>query len=532
VLVPGSASVDGDRVRWALLPVIAAVGLAVERGSSGWGNPQLWLPDLVVGLAAATAGLVAWPRRRSVAVLLGLLGAAWLLGTAWPAALFLHVGVLVQLLVSYPRWWPDFRSGGVAVVVGYAAAVAMPGWQSDAGLAVLALGLLAVLVVRHRIADGTGRRYTRVALTAGLLLVADLLAGAVLRTVVPDGGAVPLALSVHEFALVVICAVLVRGVRGPAPARVTDLVVELGEVRSGAVRDALAEALGDRDLQLGFRTPEGAWVDTWGAPVSVPASGGARTSTVIERDGRPVAVVVHDEAVLSDPGVLAAVTAAARLTAAHRVRRTEAEARLGELQAARRRLLVAADAEQRRLELRMREGVGRRLTTLDEVLGATALLSPGASARVAGAQRELANTADDLRALARGLRPPELDTGLAGALAALARRSPVPVDVDVAPGRYDEGVEATVWFVCAEAVANAAKHAGAQRIAVSVRAGEGQVVITVSDDGIGGADAADGSGLHGLADRVEAMGGRLRIDSPVGSGTRLTAELPLGRQPG
>ena len=531
MLVPRSASVDGQ-VRWALLPVMAVAGLAVERGSSGWGDAQIWLPDLLVGLAAATAGLVAWPRHRSVAVLLGLLGAAWLLGTAWPAALFLHVGVLVQLLVCYPRWWPASRSGVLAVGAGYAAGVAMPGWQSDAGLAVLALGLLTVLVVRHRTADGTVRRYTQVALTAGLLLVADLLAGAVLRTVVPDGGAVPLALSVHELTLVVICAVLVHGVRGPAPARVTDLVVELGEVRSGAVRDALAEALGDRDLQLGFRTPEGTWVDTWGAPVTVPASGRARMSTVIERDGRPLAVVVHDEAVLADPHLLAAATAAIRLTATHRVRRTEAEARLGELQAARRRLLVATDAEQRRLELRMREGVARRLTALDELLRATALVSPGASARVAGARRELAYTSDDLRALARGLRPPELDTGLAGALAALARRSSVPVDVDVAPGRYDDGVEATVWFVCAEAVANAAKHAGAQRVAITVGDGDGRVVVTVSDDGIGGADAADGTGLRGLADRVEAMGGRLRIDSPVGSGTRLAAELPLGRRSG
>jgi signal transduction histidine kinase len=531
VLVPSSGSVDGDRVRWALLPVIAAVGLAVERSSSEWADAQIWLPDLVVGLAAATAGLVAWPRRRSVAVLLGLLGAAWMLGTAWPAALFLHVGVLVQLLVSYPRWWPDSRTGTVAVGAGYATAVAMPSWQSDAGLGVLAVGLLAVLAVRHRTADGTGRRYTQVALTAGSLLVADLLAGAVLRTVVPDGGAVPPALAGHEFALVVICAVLVRGVRGPAPARVADLVVELGEARSGTVRDALAEALGDRDLQLGFRTPEGTWVDTSGAPVSVPASDGARMSTVIEHDGRPLAVVVHHEAVLADPHLLAAATAAIRLTAAHRVRRTEVEARLDELQAARRRLLMAADAEQRRLELRMSEGVARRLTALDDVLRAAGMVSPAGAARVTGARRELANTSDDLRALARGLRPPALDTGLAGALAALARRSPVPVDVDVAPGRYDDGVEATVWFVCAEAVANAAKHAGAQRIAVTVAAGDGRVVVTVSDDGIGGADAAGGTGLHGLADRVEAMGGRLRVDSPVGAGTRLAADLPLGRRP-
>jgi signal transduction histidine kinase len=117
--------------------------------------------------------------------------------------------------------------------------------------------------------------------------------------------------------------------------------------------------------------------------------------------------------------------------------------------------------------------------------------------------------------------------GLPVALAALAERSPMPVDLHVADVRVDEEVERATWFVCSEALANVVKHANASSATISVQERSGRLLVDVGDNGIGGADLGAGSGLAGLADRVEALGGRLALDSPAGRGTRLSAELPL-----
>jgi signal transduction histidine kinase len=409
----------------------------------------------------------------------------------------------------------------------------MPAWQSDVAVAVLGLGLVAVLVRRLLTATvGVARRHARVAFLAGSALAADLVAGAVLRTTVADGRAIPLTLLLHEVAVCLVAVALVGGLRTAAVDRVTDLVVELGESRSGSVRDALAAAVSDPDLALGYRGPGGEWVDARGEPIAVPAPGGGRTATVIERDGGPFALLVHNSGALAEPALAAAVASATRLTASHEDLRAEVEARLVELRAARGRLQRAADEEQARLGRRLRGGAEGRLAALDDLLLAAGAGSPAAADRVAGARRELAHTLDDVRALAQGLRPRELDAGLAAALAALALRSPLPVQICVPAERYADDVETTAWFVCSEAVANAVKHAGATSVSIRVAASGDVLRCTVADDGRGGADPAQGSGLRGLTDRVEALGGRLRIDSPVGAGTRLAAELPLGRQSG
>jgi signal transduction histidine kinase len=135
---------------------------------------------------------------------------------------------------------------------------------------------------------------------------------------------------------------------------------------------------------------------------------------------------------------------------------------------------------------------------------------------------------DELRELARGLPPAQLDAGLAPAFRDLARRTAVPVQVDVDNGRFDRGVEGAAYFIGCEGLTNAVKHAGASRIVLRARRQEGRLVVTVSDDGIGGATAGPGSGLRGLTDRVAALGGILRVESPPGAGTTLTAELPCG----
>jgi signal transduction histidine kinase len=152
----------------------------------------------------------------------------------------------------------------------------------------------------------------------------------------------------------------------------------------------------------------------------------------------------------------------------------------------------------------------------------------------AGAQRidrieaQLARTLEELQRLAHGLHPHVLaEAGLAGALGSLAEQAPVPVEVVVPAAALPADVEAVAYFLCSEALANVAKHAAASRVAISVTSGDRRVRIEIEDDGVGGADPAHGTGLQGLADRVEALGGTLHVASPTGGGTRLAAEIPL-----
>jgi signal transduction histidine kinase len=155
--------------------------------------------------------------------------------------------------------------------------------------------------------------------------------------------------------------------------------------------------------------------------------------------------------------------------------------------------------------------------------------SADAPAPLAHAERRLASTIAELEELGRGLHPRLLsERGLGGALAELAQRSVLPVEVSVASSRLPQELEAAVYFICSEALANAAKHASATKVSIQVAAGDGELSVRVADHGRGGADAARGSGLRGLADRVEALGGELRIESPSGGGSLIAARLPLG----
>ena len=210
----------------------------------------------------------------------------------------------------------------------------------------------------------------------------------------------------------------------------------------------------------------------------------------------------------------------------------ELHARLDELAASRARIVTAADTERRRLERNLHDGAQQRLVSLllSSRLAQAKVDSDPASARAALAEmgEELALALEELRELARGLHPAVLtDRGLRAAVEMLAGRVPVPVEIaDIADERLPEPVEAAAYYLIAEALTNVAKYAQASTVRVEVAAGEASVVVEVTDDGVGGADAAAGSGLRGLADRVEALGGSLEVVSPVGAGTTLRAEIP------
>jgi PAS domain S-box-containing protein len=211
----------------------------------------------------------------------------------------------------------------------------------------------------------------------------------------------------------------------------------------------------------------------------------------------------------------------------------ELHARLEDLAASRARIVAAGDVERRRLERNLHDGAQQRLVTLSLALrlAIAKLDSDPAAARAAfeEAGDELARALEDLRELARGLHPAVLsDRGLRAAVEMLAGRSPVPVEIAAIPEqRLPEPVEAAAYYLIAEALTNVTKYAGASAVRVGVSAGEDTVVVEVSDDGVGGADPSGGTGLRGLADRVEALGGSLAVSSPEGAGTSLRAEIPV-----
>jgi signal transduction histidine kinase len=204
------------------------------------------------------------------------------------------------------------------------------------------------------------------------------------------------------------------------------------------------------------------------------------------------------------------------------------------LAVSRARIVEAADNERQRLERNLHDGAQQRLVSLAlqlRLVKASLEKDPdSAEARLTEAEGELGQALDELRELARGIHPAVLtERGLAAALAALADRASLPVVVARVPeDRLPDPIEAAIYYIVAEAITNVAKYARATEARVSVERSNGIATVLVSDDGVGGAEPTSGSGLVGLADRVEALGGRLRIESPPGRGTRLTAEIPCG----
>jgi signal transduction histidine kinase len=510
-------SVSARRLRLALLA--AGVGLGV--GAEAAASQRLAGLDFAVGVTLIGLGILAWDRRRDslAGALLAAAGLTWFLGDFADWALYLHRGVLIHLLLSYPRGRLRSRAEYAAVASGYVYAGAYPADRNDLVTIAAALLLTAAAALQYRRFGGSERPARGLALTAAVALSAALALGAALRLATLGGETA--VLLTYDLVVGLIGATLCAGLLwgGWARAAVTGFVVDLGEPgRAGTLRDRLARALGDPSLVLGYWLPdEGRYVDESGSTVELERTG--RALTPIAQDGEPVAVLVHDEAVLGEPALVADVAAATRLAVANARLQAEVRVRVAEVEASRRRIVEVADEQRRRLEQELRQGAEARLARVADLLAAPPLDHIGTS---------LAAARTELRELALGIHPATLtERGLAAAIAELAARSPVRVDVDVPAARLPAAVEAAAYFVCAEGLTNVAKYARAARARVSVRALDGRLSVEVADEGTGGAEPSRGSGLRGLADRVEAIGGSLRLESPPGRGTRLVATLPL-----
>jgi signal transduction histidine kinase len=320
-----------------------------------------------------------------------------------------------------------------------------------------------------------------------------------------------------------------------ARANVGELVLELERTPPEGVGAALARALGDSALEVGFWLPERqGYVDGRGRELVLPVHEADRVVTRLDHDGEPVAAIVHDASLVDEPELLFASGAAARLALENARLQADMRARLLEVQESRVRIVQAADEERRRIERDLHDGAQQRLVAVAlQLRSAQRELGGRADHEIdmllAEAVDELQVAVEELRELARGVHPAILtEDGLAAALESLTSRTPIPVVLDVSEGRLPAQVEATAYFVACEALANVVKHAHASKATVSAHRRNGVLVVEVADDGVGGAHAEDGSGLRGLADRVEALGGRLVVESPAGGGTHVVGEIPCG----
>jgi signal transduction histidine kinase len=400
--------------------------------------------------------------------------------------------------------------------------------------AILTLTAVALLTHRWMRASRPQRREVTWVLLAGN---ATLLALAV--TVVDDLLGNPLSSGPAKvwfltLALVPIAVLATFVRRRLARGSVAGLVVQLGApAESADLREALARALGDPSLELAYWFPaEARYVTGDGRPVQEPGADSGRRSTVVERDGTPIAMLLHDPALEHNSGLVQSVCAAAGLALENERLHAELRARLVELNASRGRLVEATDSERRRIERNLHDGTQQRLVSIAMSLSLLeSKLSPdqgSAAPIVREARSALSLALEELRELTQGIHPTLLvERGLPVALEELCRRAGLPahltVDLDV---RLPDQVETAAYYFASEALSNAAKHSHGNEVRVGVVYDGRTLTVEIADDGIGGATVGRGSGLRGLVDRVEALGGRFTVSSPPGRGTRLTAQIP------
>ena len=405
-------------------------------------------------------------------------------------------------------------------------------FQRGAGVAVILAGIVLLAARWWRASEAMRRAIAPVLWVGGATFA--LAAFAVLNEVLGKRwGHEPLRLMLFAISAVPVAILFAFLQRRMARGAVAGLVVELGESNAPAdLRAALARALGDPTLELAYWFPTSArYVDADGKPVALPEPDDARQATVVKRRGQPIAALIHDPVLQHNAELVDSVCAAAGLTLENERLHAELRARLTELQASRTRLVEATETERRRIERDLHDGTQQRLVSVAMSLGLAESKLP-ADADVVPLVREareaLAVALGELRELSQGIHPSILtERGLPFALDDLCRRAALPAMLDVSfDRRLPAQVETAAYFVVSEALTNAIKHSHATELWIRADAQCDLLVAEVVDDGIGGAAIGAGSGLRGMTDRVEALGGSLTVSSPPGRGTRLRVEIP------
>lgn len=514
-------------MRVVLAAAAVGLGLAAERAAHlGVASSA---GDLIAGEAMLVCGALAWllPRDRRVGALMAVTSVAWFAGDVWPDLVYAHRGPLVHLLLSYPDGRLTSRPAAAVTAAAYVDGLVFGVGDEDVLTVAVAAAVIAAALWRYRSAGGAERRARLAALLAVTGLAAVLGVAALARLAGADAGRT--ALWTYDAAVALVAVGLLADLRSGrwSRAAVTNLVLDLGALeRPGSLRARLARTLGDPRLLLGYRLPTGDYVDEEGRPLTLPPASSDNTVITIEDDGEPIAALVHDAAVPHDPELVDAIPSVARLAVTNARMQGEARAVMREVELSSRRIVGASDAQCRRLQQELRDGAELRLAEAEaRLVRLVAEHEP-----LGELMRDLRAAREDLRRFAQGLHPDALTAaGLRPALCELAARSAVPATVAMRDARFPAEVEDAAYFLCSEALTNVAKHARASTVRIRVAGDHGRMVVTVEDDGAGGADPVRGSGLRGLADRIEALGGRLGIESPSGAGTRLVAQIPLER---
>jgi signal transduction histidine kinase len=515
-----------------------------SRGVQPW---YPWILDLVTGATFVIAGAVAALRRPAslVGPLLMLTALAWFAATLVepsrfvgtelaPSLVFLYRGFLAHAILAFPSGRPADRIEWIAIGVAYSTSLFAPLWyQPLIGIVLVAL-LVGVCWRGYRRAPAWARPARRDALIIAVIAaitVLALTAGRRMDLAYPLDDALTIGFRV---VLMGIALALTSSLLGSKRSGLTDLVVELGESSRSGLGDELSRLIADPSLRVALWAPEaGGYVAPNGGFLVPPEAGSALAATRIDREGEPLALVVYQRGALDDPELRQAVVDAVRLAIANTRLRARVEAQVAELAASRRRLVLAADAEGRRLEQRLRDEavrhlavVGSRIEAAAQVVGRDA--SGPLSAVLAGCRERLGRVEGDLGNLAAGLYPRSLsEHGLEGALVELARDCPIPVELDVIVGSVPAALATDAYLVCAEALTNTTKHAQATSVRVHVVEDSSRLIISVTDDGAGGASVGRGTGLRGLADRLASVSGALGVEDGPDGGTRVLATLPL-----
>jgi signal transduction histidine kinase len=559
---------------------LAAVASCVVTAALASINEELFQPALRVllvwwaTLPFIAAGIVAWRRRpdSSFGPLMIASGFVTQLSVLqWTSQpLFNTVGQLCDLLVAavwlhlflaYPTGRLAGRLQRVVVVLAYLAAVGLQ-------VVILTLGGFSddnLLTVVKRPAAAEAVQNVQLLVLSALALIGVALMWRRWRSLPLWQRRLPTQIVIHCFSLslVMLAALWIAGtfqlpgfeiirlatfaVAGLAPlaflaglldarlakASVGGLLVQLQANPTPDLRELLAQVLRDPTVSLIYWLPQyGSWADQEGNPATLPEPGGGRGVTLVKHNGEQVAALVYDASLGDEPELVEAVGAAAAIALENGRLEAELRARLQELHGSRTRVVEAQQNERRRLERDLHDGAQQRLVALALELGvlAEANRDPATQTRLKRARGEVAQSLDELRDVARGLHPAVVSGhGLVIALESLVAVTPLEVQLksDGLP-RLPEHLEVAAYYVVAESLTNAAKHAQASQITVEVQVADNTLIVEIVDDGIGGADSERGTGLRGLADRVEALNGRLRIWSAAGNGTRVRAEIPCG----
>jgi signal transduction histidine kinase len=558
---------------------VAAVASCVITAGLASVNKELYQPALRVllvwwvTLPYIFAGIVAWRRRPDsffgpLMILAGFVTQLsilqWttqpLLNTVGQLCDLLVAAVWLHLFLAYPSGRLAGRAERVVVIIGYLAAVGlqvvilMLGGFNDLHLltvvkreaaaeavqnvqlltlSVLALAGVALLWWRWRSLPGWQRRRPAQILincfSLSLVMLAALLTAGTFQ--LPGFEIIRLAtFMVAGLAPLAFLAGLLD-VR-LARAGVGQLLVQLRTDPAPDLRELLAQALRDPTLSLIYWLPQyGSWADQYGNPATLPEPDGDRRVTLVKQNGEQVAALVYDATLGEEPELVEAVSAAAAIALENGRLEAELRARLQELHGSRSRVVEAQQNERRRLERDLHDGAQQRLVALALELGLLAEQAnsdPATQTRLKRARGEVAQSLTELRNIAQGLHPAVVSGhGLAVALESLTAATPLDVQLktDGLP-RLPEPLEVAAYYVVSESLTNAVKHAQASRATVEVGVADDRLIVEIVDDGVGGADSERGTGLRGLADRIEALNGRLRIWSAAGSGTRVRAEIP------